>query len=73
MWVPTEDDAVEMFARHFEALHRSGAAAKAKQKAFELRDRGDRTGYAVWKKVADRIEQLRRPDHVDQRRESEAA
>ena len=28
-----ESEAVEMFARHFEALHRNGAPAKAKQQA----------------------------------------
>jgi hypothetical protein len=60
MWVPSEDEAVEMFARHFEALHRSGAAAKAKQQAEILIRGGDLKGHRIWKKVAERILHLRK-------------
>ncbi len=73
MWVPTEDEAVDMFARHFEALHRSGAASKAEQTASELESQGDSDGHRVWRKVADRIRRLRHPERVSQRRATEAA
>lgn len=73
MWIPTEQDAVDMFSRHFEALHRSGAAAKADQRAAELRRSGDISGHAMWKKVADRIRQVRTPSDIERRRSMEAA
>ena len=57
MWVPSDDEAVEIFARHFEALHRSGAAAKAKQQAEILIRGGDYSGHRIWMKVAERIRQ----------------
>ena len=45
MWVPTRDDAVHMFARHFEACHRSGAVERAKQKTVSLKAKGDHEGH----------------------------
>ena len=36
MWVPKKEEAVEMFARHFEACHRSGAVERAKQRLLPL-------------------------------------
>ena len=60
MWVPTEDEAVEMFARHFEALHRSGAVMRAKEKAEFLKQTGDVEGHRVWNKVAEVVDRLRR-------------
>ena len=59
MWIPTEDDAVEMFARHFEALHKSEAASKAEEKAEHLKQTGDHEGHRVWSKVAGVIKYLR--------------
>jgi hypothetical protein len=60
MWVPSEDEAVDMFARHFEALHRSGAATKAKREAESLHRSGDHKGHRMWTKVAERIKHLRK-------------
>ena len=60
MWFPREDEAVDMFARHFEALHRSGAAAKAKQQAEILVRGGDFKGHRIWMKVVERIKHLRK-------------
>jgi len=60
MWIPTQDEAVEMFARHFEALHRAGAAAKAKQQAEILIRGGDYSGHRIWTKVAERIKHRRK-------------
>ena len=72
MWVPTEDEAVEMFARHFEALHRSGAIRKAEQRASHFKSAGDHEGHRVWQKVAGRIVELRHPERIKRRRSHEA-
>jgi len=48
MWLPTEEEAVDMFARHFEALHRSGAIRKAKQRASHFKNAGDHEAHRVW-------------------------
>lgn len=73
MWVPTEAEAVEMFARHFEARHRNGALSKAEETAKDLENKGDGDGYRVWKMVAGRIKELRCADRIEQRRSNEAA
>ena len=64
MWVPSEDDAVDIFARHFEALHRAGAIRKAEQTAAALNSRGDAEGHQLWTRVADKIRQLRASDRI---------
>ncbi len=71
MWVPSEDDAVEMFARHFEARHRGGAIAKATEAASTLKAAGDEPGHKVWIKVADRLRLLRNADRITSRRQFE--
>ena len=71
MWVPTRDDAVDMFARHLEASHRSGAVERAKQKAASLKAKGDHEGHKVWTDVARRVEALRQEDRVALRRAKE--
>jgi len=73
MWVPTEAEAVEMFARHFEARHRNGALSKAEETAYDLEKRGDHEGYRVWTMVAGRIRALRHTDRIERRRSIEAA
>jgi hypothetical protein len=60
MWVLSEDEAVDMFARHFEALHRSEAASKANQEAESLKGSGDHKGRRIWMKVVERIQHLRK-------------
>ena len=64
MWVPTRDDAVGMFARHFESCHRSGAVERARQKAASLKAKGDQEGHKIWTDVARRVEALRKEDRV---------
>jgi hypothetical protein len=54
--VPTKEEAVNMFARHFEACHRSGAAERAKQRAAALKAKGDHEGHKIWIAVACRVE-----------------
>jgi hypothetical protein len=71
MWHPSEDDSVDLFARHFEALHRSGALRKAADQASTLRIAGDDRGHRLWKKVADRVRHLRHPSRVAARRQAE--
>lgn len=71
MWVPTE--AVDMFARHFEARHRNGALSKAEETAYDLENKGDHEGYRVWAMVADRIRELRGADRIEQRQNTAAA
>jgi hypothetical protein len=61
-----------MFARHFEARHRSGALPRARKTAARLKDTGDLPGCAVWCEVADKIERLRNDQrHIALRRERE--
>jgi len=62
MWAPTENDVVEMFARHFQALHRTGAENKARERAAELQNGRDAQGHRMWKRVAERIGALRHHD-----------
>ena len=56
MWVPTQEQAVEMYARHFEALHRNGSATLARQTAAAMKAKGDNDGHKIWNEVADAIE-----------------
>lgn len=73
MWFPSEQEAVEIFAAHFEARHRSGAVVKAKETARRLKSKGDEKGFGLWKKVATRVEELRKMPRVRLRREFEGA
>lgn len=72
MWRPTGSEAIDMFARHYEARHRSGAAVRARDAAARLKDTGDLPGSAVWNEVAETIERLRSDHrHIARRRERE--
>jgi len=73
MWFPTEEDAVQIFARHFEAKHRGGSATLARETAGRLKERGDHEGYKIWNRVADKIENLRQDRRLVQRRAMENA
>jgi hypothetical protein len=71
MWVPTRDEAVEMFARHLEAACRSGSARRARKTAEAMKVKGDHEGHQIWNDVADRIEHLRQTERVALRRQFE--
>jgi hypothetical protein len=71
MWVPTQDEAIEMYARHFEALHRSGSATLARQTAAAMKAKGDHGGHKIWNDVADTIDRLRQTDRIASRRQLE--
>lgn len=73
MWIPSESETIEMYARHFEALHRSGSLVLARETANSLKERGDQGGHDVWCRVADKIEQLRQDPRLAQRRALEDA
>ncbi len=59
MWMVTEEEAVEMFARHFAARHRAWASPRARDKAESLKGQGDLHGHKIWNAVADTVERLR--------------
>ena len=73
MWIPTQSESIEMFARHYETFHRAGAAERARRTAAALAEKGDLEGHAVWTQVADRVECLRQPQLVEGRRARETA
>jgi hypothetical protein len=57
MWVPTQDEAVLMYARFLSARYGAVAATKlARAKASMLKDEGDLAGYKVWDAVADAVD-----------------
>jgi len=56
MWIPTQDEAVEMFARFLAARHGSAAAKYARKTAERLQEKGDSAGYAIWGRVANSVE-----------------
>jgi hypothetical protein len=71
MWVPTRDEAVEIFARHFEARYRSGAAKRAKETAATMKTKGDHEGHKIWNDVADTVDRLRPTERIAKRRHFE--
>jgi len=57
MWFPTQDEAVELYARFLAARHGSGAERHARRTAERLQAEGDHAGHAIWSRVADAVEQ----------------
>ena len=56
MWLPTQDEAVEMYARFLAARHKAGAGRYARRHAEKLLAKGDVSGYTIWTRVADAVE-----------------
>jgi hypothetical protein len=56
MWFPSQDEAVEMFARFLTARHNNAAGRYARKTADKLLKKGDFQGYAIWNRVADVVE-----------------
>jgi hypothetical protein len=56
MWIPTQDEAVVMYARFLTARHGGAASQIARQTADKLQTKGDFEGHAVWNRVADVVE-----------------
>ena len=53
MWIPTQDEAVLMYARFLKARHGAAASKLARQTAHTLQNNGDLAGYRIWNAVAD--------------------
>lgn len=73
MWIPSKNETIEMYARHFEALHRSGSLPLARETAHSLKKRGDHDGQEIWHRVAEKIEELRDDQRLATRRALEDA
>jgi hypothetical protein len=56
MWFPTQEEAVEMYARFLEARHGRTAGEYARKTAKKLHAKGDIAGYTIWNRVADTVE-----------------
>ena len=59
MWLPTQDEAVDMYARYLAARHGEAAAQYARETADKLLAKGDFAGHSIWGRVANVVE--RRP------------
>ena len=60
MWVPTQDEAVLIYAQFLKARHGTGASNLARKTAKSLQDVGDMEGHKVWNAVADAVDQTGR-------------
>ena len=49
MWVPTQEEAILMFARFLKARHGTAAGNFARKTAKTLQDEGDPEGHKIWK------------------------
>jgi len=56
MWMPTEEDAVEMYANYLSARHGRSAHQYARKIAHKLHKKGDIEGHMAWTRVADIVE-----------------
>ncbi len=71
MWIPTQTEAVEMFARHLEARYRYGSAKRARDTAEQMKAKGDHSGHKIWNDVANMIDRLRQTERITHRRHFE--
>jgi hypothetical protein len=53
MWVPTQDEAIVMFARFLKARYGTAASVVVRNTAKKLQDEGDLEGQKIWNAVAD--------------------
>jgi len=56
MWVPTQDEAVLLYARFLMARHGTGASNLARKTANSLQGEGDIEGHKIWNAVADAVD-----------------
>jgi hypothetical protein len=56
MWIPTQDEAVHMYARFLTARHGNAAGRYARKMADKLRTQGDDVGSTIWDRVAESVE-----------------
>jgi hypothetical protein len=60
MWMPTHDEAVEIYADYLTARHGRSAHRYARKTADKLQRNGDLAGYTAWNLVADALERKAR-------------
>jgi len=65
MWISSED-AIKIYARFCRAHYGASAVRKVRDRARELKQRGDLEGHHVWNDVADEIQKLQRVSASDQ-------
>jgi len=58
MWVPTQDEAISMYARFLKARHGTAASELARKTAKTLKDQGDLEGHKIWNAVADTVDRF---------------
>ena len=63
MWMVTQDEAVEMYARMFLARHGRAACKLARETARSLEKDGDAAGCKAWTEVAEIIERHQQKPH----------
>jgi len=56
MWVPTQDEAVLIYAHFLRARHGAAASKLAREKANTLQGESDGEGYKIWNAVADAVD-----------------
>jgi len=56
MWVPTEDEAVLMYAQFLKARHGAAASKLARIKASKHQHHGDHEGHKIWNAIADAVD-----------------
>src|SRR5262249_59562812 len=56
MWVPTQDEAVLLYAHFLKVRHGAAASKLARKKASKLQDDGDHEGHKIWNAVADAVD-----------------
>ena len=57
MWIERHE-AVKMYARFFKKRHGRAASKRVREKAEELKRKGDLRGHEIWNDVARELEQL---------------
>ena len=60
MWMPTQQEAAEMYARFWSARYGRTAGHSARKMARSLEEKGDRRGHEIWNDVAEAVEKFQR-------------
>ena len=60
MWMPTQQEAVEIYARSWSARYGRTASGSARKMAHKMEGKGDRRGHEIWSDVAEAIERYQR-------------
>jgi hypothetical protein len=64
MWIPTQDEAVEMYARFLAARHGGAAARLARKTAENFQTTGDSDGHTICSHVANAVERRAKVENV---------